>query len=794
MTVPARTVSPSDALLGDVSHGRRRRRAGVALATVVGVGLSLLALGPAAAQTDDETPTTLRELPDGDITMTLIDQSFDVEPGADIELTYRLTGDLETLAELSPPTTTTTTTTSTTTTTTTTTTVPPTTVAGEPAPQTTPAPPPPASTTTTTTEPPPPPPPPVELDVQVTNHEPIDGLSTLERAVGPDIRSALLTPVIDGVLITDVRPMITVGEGEDAGTAILELSVPTDQDPSDADHLEFREIGLHPIVVELKVAGQVVANHGTIIERRDANDRTLPTIDLSLLTYIADPGPTGTAGQLFAGVEALDRTADVAEVLASPLTLSVPPNIARVASESSTSNNLPEALADDELIAAPATPFDVSSATAIDRVDAFIRQLTFGEEQLQAALPSTNVRRDAWLVTSPISAEAAAELRALSVRFIVMPETLFVESISDEVPATDRFIDIDIGDGNSMPVLVVDDLGESFTKEATDEILDELTATEWSIQTIARLRFEQYDASLSERGDERSRILGTPDLSAPDPRLLLELERLATTTDAIRFSPASELSGVTTRLPLDDDRSFPEAAGPSLTERLDLITFTQASLASVASMLPDDDDRFPQWSRQLDSFVSTAYDDDDVEVAISEIVAEAEEIRSAVIPPDPISFTLTGNEGSIDLRIGNRLDEPISVVLRLSSPRLTFPDGDRLITLPASASRVVEVPVIARTNGTSAVRVEILTPSCLDEDGPPCAQLIEPVTLKSRVNALTGLGQVLTAGLVLILLSWWFSNWRKKRRADADDGEDARAGSRSDDAMPAPDDASPSGQ
>jgi hypothetical protein len=34
----------------------------------------------------------------------------------------------------------------------------------------------------------------------------------------------------------------------------------------------------------------------------------------------------------------------------------------------------------------------------------------------------------------------------------------------------------------------------------------------------------------------------------------------------------------------------------------------------------------------------------------------------------------------------------------------------------------------------------------------------------SRVQALTGLGQVITGGLILVLLTWWFNSWRTRRR------------------------------
>ena len=773
-----------------MNHHRPRRSVAAALAGLLGAALVTTTAtfgGPHPAVAQDSGPTTTApSVVPGDLELELVDQSFDVEPGDDIELTYLITGDLETVAELSPPTTTTTTTstttpTTTTTTTTITTTTPTTTATTDPgATATTPdAPsgedpesaepePTPATTTTTSsstttssttssTVPEPPPPDPVQLSVAVTNYAPIRSDTDLERALGPDVSIPLLTRNLDGVFIEDVRPLIDVGTGDDAGTAVMTLSVPTDRDPSEPDRLKFEESGLHPIVVELQVGDRVVASHGTIIDRRD-DDLSLPPVDLALLTYIADPGPSGTLGELRAGIDALDRTADVAEALDAPLTMSIPPNIARLATESSTRNVFAETFADDEIISTPATPFDVSSAVAVDRIDAFANQLTFGEDQLKAAFPSTDVRRDAWLVTSPISAEAASELRERAVRYIVMQRDLYVATISDVLPEVDQFVEIDLGNGTTMPILLVDPLGAAFTTENTDAILDEMNATEWSIATIASLRYEQYSAPLERRDDQRSRILATPDLSAPDPRLLTELGRVAETTDAIRFAAGSELTGLTSTQRVDQELRFPETAGPSLTARLELINETLLSLGSVASMLPEDDDRYQTWQRQLAGFVSTAYADDEVTAAIEELLAEADVIRNGVIPPEPISFTLTGNEGTIDLRIGNRLDEPITVVVSLSSPRLTFPDGDQTVTLPANGFETLEVPVVARSNGTSPVVVDILTPS---------GQLLgEPVTLRSRVNALTGIGQVLTAGLVLVLLTWWFGNWRKRRRSD----------------------------
>jgi hypothetical protein len=187
------------------------------------------------------------------------------------------------------------------------------------------------------------------------------------------------------------------------------------------------------------------------------------------------------------------------------------------------------------------------------------------------------------------------------------------------------------------------------------------------------------------------------------------------------------------------------------------------TLQAAAAVLPADDPRPATWLRRLDSFVSTAFDDDMVNAELAELESEAGVLLAGVIAPEPFTFTLTGRSGDIDIRIGNRLDEPLNVVVRLSSPRLEFPDGDVAVTLAPDDVTVVNVPVVARSNGTSPVTVEVLTPP------PTSVPLTEPVTLTSRVNALTGLGQVLTAALLLMLLTWWLSHWRARRRENAPD-------------------------
>ncbi len=160
---------------------------------------------------------------------------------------------------------------------------------------------------------------------------------------------------------------------------------------------------------------------------------------------------------------------------------------------------------------------------------------------------------------------------------------------------------------------------------------------------------------------------------------------------------------------------------------------------------------------ELDTLLSTGISDEAANVALERISAEAQAVRDAVEAPRPFTFTLTGRESELRLNVRNNGDVPLQVVVQPRSPKLTFPEGDQLVELNAAGVTEIIVPVEARANGTSSIEVQLVTPElAVGVEGP--------VVLTARVNALTGLGQVITGGAVIVLLSWWFSHFRRRRR------------------------------
>jgi len=326
-----------------------------------------------------------------------------------------------------------------------------------------------------------------------------------------------------------------------------------------------------------------------------------------------------------------------------------------------------------------------------------------------------------------------------------------------------------------MPILVIDTLAGALDPTVADRILDSDTPTDWATITLGRLLVEQRAADrLLPRPVQRSRVLATPDLTAPDSRLLGRLEELAANTPSVRFVAASTLARLTSAAELGGDPvtvALPEVAGPALIDRIDRIDAVAVNLASAGSMLPDDDPRRTEWQEHLAELISTGYTDAQVDAQLDDLLDAADRLTGAVQLPDPFTFTLTGRSGTIEVRLTNTSDEALRVLLALDSTKLDFPDGEQEVVLRPNGETTVNVPVEARSNGTSSVNVAVRTPL-----GEP---LDEPVVLTSRVTALTGLGQVLTGGFVLVLITWWFAHWRTRRRNTlADDGRARHPSSR----------------
>jgi hypothetical protein len=725
----------------------RRSMIGLAIGALsLGAG-TITALSDPVASSASAAPSAVRQ--SSGVAIELIEQEFTLGAGDELRLVYRLSGTLDASADIAPATTTTTTAT-----TTTTTTVPPTDPGAPIASTTTPLP----SVTTAAPAPTTTVPPRRTLTVDVANFATITDIDDANRLLGDRAAPGAFRDNIDGVRIPDVRAAVEV---VDANTALLTVTLPTDvggdSELSGPDSLEFPTPGVYPLRMQLLIDDDLIGTHGTLVERRAGVgeiNRPAEPVQFAIVTAAERPPGTGGNGDTAAAQRADDILAAAAQI-DPPLLASIPPGMLTAALDGAAGDDITETVADDEFVALSDINLDVSSAVAAGIGDRYTQALERGEDSITAALsrPPTRVVR---VVDTALSAPGAQLLRTLGVRYLLMTPNRYDDFVGGERPDTDRFVDVELPDGGTLPILLTDPISQEFAPEQADATLATSTETEWAIRTVAAVILDHRSQGRTVR---RSKLIGLDDLAPPDPRLINAFVAMATTTPDIDVVAPTALVGTTDtqRAPGGTPLVLPDVAGPDLTARLATIEATTLNLISTASMLDDGDERLPIWLEQLDVLLSNGVSDAAATAVIEGVAAEASDIRSALTLPNPFTFTLTGRSDNIPLRLTNNSDERLNVMVQLTSAKLTFPENNRIISLRANDSTDIQVPVRARSNGTSPVSIQLLTPV-----GEP---LGDPVSLTARVNSLTGLGQVLTGGLLLMLGAWWFASWRK-RRAD----------------------------
>jgi hypothetical protein len=596
------------------------------------------------------------------------------------------------------------------------------------------------------------------LTVLVTARDPITLRSQVADVLDGDTRAAIDSAEYD---LGDV-----IGPGQNGTTSSrrpMVLEVQTATGGEVRSELALPRAGLYPVTVEVRRGGRLVARHVTFVERlATADSGVLPrsTLNLSIVAGIPDPGPEPDDLDLVESNARVTELAQLGESVAAPITVAVPPVVAAsLGGDPALAARLREALSGDEVLALPESQLDPSSAVAANQVEAFTRELREGEDTLRQALPATATRRVAWLANQPLSTGGASMLRDLGVQLVVVPFDHYLAldsnhrtSIREELTDPTLLIAGELPGGGELALTVVDPVNELLETDRADDG----TPAEIAVRLFAELM-----AMRRQLGpDARNFMLATPDLGIPDPDVLAVIEGFVTEHPDVGFQTLSFVPGTTGPFLINGERvrvTFPETAGPDLADRVHAIDIVRLHLEHVATMLPTGDPRPAQWRTELEALMSTGLDDAAVTGRLDQIEGALQTIEQAIQPPAPFTFTLAGDDTTITLRFANTSTTPLRIGVRVSGPtRLSFPEPDTEWLLEPGTITDVTVPIEARSNGTSEVAVEVHTPSG--------SVIGEPIVLTARVNALSGLGQLLTGAALLVLATWWFSHFRRTRR------------------------------
>lgn len=133
----------------------------------------------------------------------------------------------------------------------------------------------------------------------------------------------------------------------------------------------------------------------------------------------------------------------------------------------------------------------------------------------------------------------------------------------------------------------------------------------------------------------------------------------------------------------------------------------------------------------------------------------AKELSFVRVPQDR-SITLTARRGEIPITVLNEAEYPVRLVVGIDSDKLAFPEGSTRAVELARRNTTEQFVVEARTSGAFPLRVRLTSP-----DG---GLVVGETRFTVRSTAISGVGLVLSAGALLVLLAWWARHLARGRR------------------------------
>lgn len=604
----------------------------------------------------------------------------------------------------------------------------------------------------------------------LTSHRPVSTRQEVRSAVRGD-----LPQIIDAVSY----PLTELIDGSSASElGRIDLTVRTEIGVRSNDALQMSATGVYPLTIDIEKSGERTLRLISFIERLGPNAFS-PTADapigLALVGRISpmiDSHPTDGVDSISDESRRLlsEWTALLERRPVLPASIALQPEFLDAFGRSSP--------VDQEVLIRlqRAATFDVMSTTyvSMDPTDAdrhglaniFTRQLRLGESTLASLFPARDTVRRSWLVSKPLSSGGARFLADLGFRTLVLTgEATDLQGFDTSRFDATRLVELEYSDDGSMMAAVADtDLAASLENGSSHPVGGEHLVAHQILAELRMLYSEMASSGVSSAGNAAARalILSTTAGDMPSPKLVDALfdvvardVRFGFTNldDALMLMIGIEPSERFT-LPsrLDEPSSYPASAVLGAT-----VASIESTVDAFASALPSTDDRIRSWQRVVNVLPDNRLSPSARQELIETVRRQAQDLAANIVPPASTTFTLGGRDSPIRFSIRNDGPTDLDVLVRLRSSKLRLPEGDKIVTLPAQTSTAVEFEVSARSNGRFPVSLQLLTPTGDVLLGPPS-------TLTARVNAIAGLGQLVSGIALLFLVSWWANHFRRQYR------------------------------
>ena len=409
-------------------------------------------------------------------------------------------------------------------------------------------------------------------------------------------------------------------------------------------------------------------------------------------------------------------------------------------------------LAKHQVLASTFVPFDPSSAEKAKLGSEFDKQLARGIEILNTRNGDAGINPRTWFSTRPINTDGISLLARSGFNNVVFSPQA-AQSLGALDSYTKQYRANYIGDSTAKVSIAVAD-----PRYATSLSASNTNPVQTSMAVAAEIIAQQGELALGQRQPlDHHLIISTLDGSLPNPVLLNSLLVALSNAPQITLRPLGSIQRATeASTPL----TMPSGAPIDLRARRPQLQLVVDEITSTQSMLSADAPQRMWWEDELLLVQSDSLNNDRFAVYLKGFRSQLRAFRASVSVPESLTFTLSGKSSDLRLQLRNSASMPLSVLVTLSSAKLTFPEKPQVVTVAANSAVDLIVPVVARANGTFPLEVVLYTP-----DGT--AQVGKRIRLSARVSALAGLGQLVTGVALLLLASWWIAHWRKQHRVKA---------------------------
>ena len=525
--------------------------------------------------------------------------------------------------------------------------------------------------------------------------------------------------------------------------------------PSGTRRIEFNGSGIYPVRVEVLIDDVSRAALLTFVNRYDPSREVRP-MPINVVVALDSPITLQPDGSRLIDQPTRTKIEKVIKLLtldSSRMTVQISPELIDGLSRSSNPDDqsllvqLVAALGSAPIVPGPYVQFDPSAASANKQADQFNAVIEKGITTWQQVLPSTRTISSIWFARKPLDENGLNLLVKAGVRSVVMLPTS--SAALGEFDNAARPYRLESNDVDLSLHLVdknyVDQLSTP-TKNAFS------SATYLAAQILAQRR--QIEA---EGGTPALRrvVLASRDGTVINEDLIHETMLILSRVPqqvALRTMtnlPAPRLDAYKPALSKVDIASFVERS----TKIADLRKDTE----KLRSTISPEATIWQDWNERLLVMSSDSMTDAKRDEFISATRDQLKKIRQSVTLQEGTTFTLGSRESTLRLDLQNSSDFAMTVQVQVVSSKLRFKNEIATIQIPANGSNELVVDVVALSNGLFPVEVKIFTADGL-------SQLGKKIEVSARVNALAGLGQVVTGVGLLLLATWWVAHIRRKYR------------------------------